>query len=218
MPFLSAFRPNLILGIYVFTVAEHPILEAMMRVCELCQTAFIAGAAAEWAGWNSFRSSNDRIQGAQLPENAQIASLRKRSEANRIGLVLPRFLLRQAYGSRSDPIETFPFEEIEPDPTLECHLWGNSAFLCGHLMSENFDESEFDAGQGGEVSGLPVQEITREGEVDVKPCAEVWLSEREEAAIRSRGIMPVVPIRGRDAVRVASLHSISKSLEPLPVQ
>ena len=128
-----------------------------------------------------------------------------------MGLILPRFLLRQAYGIQSDPIETFEFEELDPAPEHESHLWGNPTFLYGYLISNNFAESgwDFDPEEGGEISGLPVQRIVTDDEVDTKPCAEAWLSETTEQAIRSRGIMPVLSIRGRDAVRITSLHSIS---------
>jgi predicted component of type VI protein secretion system len=208
---VTAFRPALILGIYSFGPEDHRLLGAIARVCETGQTWFVAGAMPELAGWKSFHSQTGRIGGASLPEIDEIAALRTSREANHLGLILPRFLLRQAYGIRSDPIETFAFEEFDSAPEHESHLWGNSAFLCGHLMSQNFAESgwDFDAGQGGEISGLPVQRIVSGNEVDAKPCAEVWLSETAGEAIRSRGIMPVLSIRGRDAVRITSLHSIS---------
>jgi len=86
-------------------------------------------------------------------------------------------------------------------------------------MSQNFAESgwDFDAGQGGEISGLPVQRIVSDDGVDTKPCAEAWLSETTEEAIRSRGIIPVLSVRGRDAVRITSLQSISYPLQNLAI-
>jgi type VI secretion system protein ImpC len=208
---LTAFRPALILGVYSFGPEDHGTLSAIARTCETHQASFVAGARPELAGWNSFDSQTGRIGGASIPETDEVVALRRRPEANHVGLVLPRFLLRQAYGIRSDPIETFPFEELDPAPEHESYLWGNPVFLCGHLMSQNFAESgwDFDAGQGGEISGLPVQRIVSEDGVDTKPCAEAWLSEATEEAIRSRGIIPVLSIRGRDAVRITTLYSIS---------
>jgi type VI secretion system protein ImpC len=208
---LAACRPALILGIYTFAPEEHLTLSGLARICAAHQTAFVAGADPELAGWTSFHSRTGRLSEASLPENDEFASLRSKPEANHLGLVLPRFLLRQAYGTRSDPIDTFPFEEIDAAPDHESHLWGNSAFLCGYLMSQSFGESgwDFNEGQGGEISGLPIQQVVIDGEIDTKPCAEAWLSETAGEAIQSRGIIPVLSIRGRDAVRVSSLHSIS---------
>jgi len=214
---LAAFGPALVLGIYTFAPEEHSMLSALTRLCAAYQTAFVAGADPELAGWTSFHSRTGRLSGAILPENDEFASLRTKPEATHLGLILPRFLLRQAYGTRSDPIDTFPFEEIDAAPEHESHLWGNSAFLCGYLMSQSFGESgwDFDEGQGGEISGLPIQQIVIDGEIDIKPCAEAWLSETAGEAIRSRGIMPVLSIRGRDAVKIPSLHSISDPVRNL---
>ena len=216
---LTAFRPALILGVYSFGPEDHRMLSAIAQTCETHQTSFVGGARPELAGWKSFESQAGHIGGASIPETEGVVALRKRPEANHVGLILPRFLLRQAYGIRSDPIETFPFEELDPAPEHESHLWGNPAFLCGHLMLQNFAESgwDFDAGQGGEISGLPVQRIVSDDGVDTKPCAEAWLSETTEEAIRSRGIIPVLSVRGRDAVRITSLQSISYPLQNLAI-
>jgi type VI secretion system protein ImpC len=213
---LTTFRPALVLGIYRFGPEDHSTLGAIARICEIHRTAFVAGASPELAGWTSFHSQAR----PSLAENREIAALRKKPEANHLGLILPRFLLRQGYGIRSDPIETFPFEEIGAKPDHEFHLWGNSAFLCGYLISQNFAQSgrDFDSGQGGEIPGLPVQQIVCDGEADMKPCAEAWLSDAAEEAIRGRGMIPVVSIRGRDAVRITSLHSISVLLQNLAVR
>ena len=208
---LSAFRPAVVLGVYSFGPEDHRLLSAIARMCETHQASFVAEAKPELAGWKSFDSQTGRIGGASIPESDEVIALRRRPEAKHVGLILPRFLLRQAYGIQSDPIETFQFEELDPAPEHESHLWGNPMFLCGYLISNNFAESgwDFDPGQGGEISGLPVQRIVTDDGVDTKPCAEAWLSETTEAAIRSRGIIPVLSIRGRDAVRITSLHSIS---------
>ena len=216
---LSAFRPALILGVYSFGPEDQGMLSAIARTCETHQASFVAAAKPELAGWKSFDSQTGRIGGPSIPETDDLLALRRRPEANHVGLILPRFLLRQAYGIQSDPIETFPFEELDPAPEHESHLWGNPVFLCGHLMSHNFAESgwDFDAGQGGEISGLPVQRIVTDDGVDTKPCAEVWLSEATEEAIRSRGMIPVLSIRGRDAVRITTLHSISDPLQNLAI-
>jgi type VI secretion system protein ImpC len=216
---LAAFRPALILGVYSFGPEDHGMLSAIARTCERHRASFVAGARPELAGWNSFGSQTGRIGAASIPETDEVIALRRRPEAKHVGLILPRFLLRQAYGIRSDPIETFPFEELDPGPEHESHLWGNPVFLCGYLMSQNFAESgwDFDAGQGGEISDLPVQRIVGDDGVDTKPCAEAWLSESTEEAIRSRGIIPVLSIRGRDAVRITTLYSFSDPLQNLTI-
>ena len=106
------------------------------------------------------------------------------------------------------------------EPEHESYLWGNPAFLCGHLLAELFaaqgPELEVD-GSGGEVGGLPIHTFTSKGETQVKPCAEAWLNERAANAILKRGIMPVLSIRGRDAVQLLTLRAISDPPRPLAV-
>jgi type VI secretion system protein ImpC len=99
-------------------------------------------------------------------------------------------------------------------------LWGNPAFLCGHLLADQFESSDSDQELrgGGEVSGLPIHKFTRDGETHVKPCAEAWLNERAAAAILSHGIMPVLSVRGRDAAQLLTLRAISNPPVPLAVR
>ena len=61
----------------------------------------------------------------------------------------------------------------------------------------------------GEVDDLSVHQFEHDGESMVKPCAEVWLSDRAGEVILERGLMPVLSIKGRDAVRLPRLQSIS---------
>jgi len=51
-------------------------------------------------------------------------------EAAYVGLVVPRFMLRNPYGDRTDPIDSFDFEE-SPAGRLSGMLWGNSAVIAG---------------------------------------------------------------------------------------
>ncbi len=62
--------------------------------------------------------------------------LRAIPEATRIGLAIPRFLLRLPYGKETNSTEAFPFEEISGAPKHSDYLWGNPAFACAYLMAE----------------------------------------------------------------------------------
>ena len=133
-----------------------------------------------------------------------------------VGLALPRFLLRQPYGKESDPIDTFPFEELESDLRHESFLWGNASILCGHVLSGAFQAEgwEMKAAGYGEVGELPVYTFEEDGETKAKPCGEAWLNERAGAAMIGKGLMPVLSVRGRDAVRVGPLQSLARLASP----
>ena len=48
-----------------------------------------------------------------------------------IGLAAPRVLLRRPYGQRSDPIDSFTFDEFEGAPPQEELLWGHASLRRG---------------------------------------------------------------------------------------
>ena len=62
---------------------------------------------------------------------------------------------------------------------------------------------------------LPFSLSHADGEKQAKPCAEALLSEKAADVILSRGLMPVLSVRGRDAVLLVSLRSISDPASPL---
>lgn len=219
---LEKIRPGVILGLYTFGPQDDAVLAGVARLARACRSAFVAGASPQLVGCSSFDAQpdpDDWISG--LPDDLEkFESLRRMPEAAYLGLVTPRFLLRQPYGKSSDPIEAFPFEEMPANPDHESYLWGNPALLCGYLLAAAAADEvlapEFQ--EGGEVGGLPLHKFTSDGETQVKPCAEAWLNERAAEVILSHGIMPVLSIRGRDAVQLLTVQSLADPPGPLAVR
>jgi type VI secretion system protein ImpC len=210
---LEKISPAVVLGIYTFEPEDHALLANIARLAQANRTSFVAGASPHLVGCDSFGSQPDPDdwKKGSSDELTGFETLRRTPEAARLGLAMPRFLLRQPYGKGSDPIEAFPFEEMSAKPGHESYLWGNPAFLCGLLMADAFAAQDVDLEDldgGGEIGGLPIHRFTSQGETEVKPCAEAWLSERAAAAILRHGIMPVLSIQGRDAVQVFTLRSL----------
>ena len=217
---LQEIGPAIVLGIYTFGLQDQSLLKALGALAQAHHTAFVAGASPEMVGCSSFGSQPDPDDWVHGPGLDGLDALRRMSEAAYLGLLMPRFLLRQPYGAGSDPIETFPFEEMLSQPEHESYLWGSSAILCGYLLADAFatDGRELDTRQGGEIFGLPMHKFTADGEIHVKPCAEAWLSDKAADAILNRGIMPVASIRGRDAVEIQALRAFSLPPKPLPIR
>jgi type VI secretion system protein ImpC len=67
----------------------------------------------------------------------------------------------------------------------------------------------------GEIGGLPVHSFEADGDTEVKPCAEAWLTDRAADAILARGLMPVLSVRGSDSALLVSLRAISDPASPL---
>ena len=74
---------------------------------------------------------------------------------------------------------------------------------------------EFQAAGYGKLGEVPVHKFKEEGETRTKPCAEAWLSERVAETIRQQGLMPLLSIKGRDAVRLAGMQSLRSPACPL---
>ena len=52
-----------------------------------------------------------------------------------IALALPRILLRRPYGAKTEPIDSFAFEEIPGAPEHEAYVWGNGALACALVLT-----------------------------------------------------------------------------------
>lgn len=61
----------------------------------------------------------------------------------------------------------------------------------------------------GEVGQLPAHITEANGEKQMQPCAEIWLTDRAASAIADAALIPIASIKGRDAVRVVALPSVN---------
>ena len=214
-----------LVGNYTFdeSAGDADLLRRMAVISAWLGSPFIAGASPHLVGCESFGLHADPKDWKRpLPPEGKSAwqALRQMPEASYVGLALPRFLLRQPYGKGSDDIETFPFEELPGPDSHEGFLWGNSAFLCGYLLAEAFKEEGWGMGAvgSGDIGDMPLYYFSRDGEKEVKPCAEAWLTERAGDAILDQGLMAVLSIKGQDAVRLAKMQSVSSQSKALALR
>jgi type VI secretion system ImpC/EvpB family protein len=214
---LAPLAPLVVLGAFSFGEKDTAALAAIARLAAALGTAFIGGADSDLVGSTSFGTQPNALDWNPRT-SAAFTELRCAPEAAHLGLALPRFLLRQPYAPGSDAIETFPFTELPAADAHECKLWGSSAFLCGQRLLDAFSNDGWDmelGGSGGEIGGLPVHTFKVNGDSEVTPCAEAWLSEKAADAILARGLMPVLSVRGRDSVILVSLRSIAEPAKAL---
>ena len=126
-------------------------------------------------------------------------------------------MLRLPYGESSEPVDMFDFEEITPQNHHENYLWGSSAVVCGYLLAEAFSEFGWNLTQGlqNEMTGLPMHIVDSDGVKQVVPCAETYLSDRAQEIILDKGFIPLLSIKGRDAIRIGRYQSICQPPAPL---
>ena len=201
---------SLILGDFAFGPSEDDV-DALRNVAALAtalETPFVAAAHGALVGCVDVRVQADPRSWTALPSDAaqRWTELRTMPGSRFLGLTWPRFLLRLPYGKKSDPLETFEFDEIPPAHAHEDYLWGNGAFAAALTMAR------IDAGatghQAGEIGDLPAFTYVEHDEPTLKPSAEFGMTERAADDVIARGIMPLVSYRNRNALRLIRVQSI----------
>ena len=140
------------------------------------------------------------------------AALRATPQAAYLGLAAPRFLLRLPYGNEASVTEAFAFEELSGGGPHEAFLWGNPAFACALLLGEAYNRAGWDLRPGmiQEVGSLPAYVYEDDDEGQLKPCAEVVLSDRASEQILSAGAMPLLSFAASAKVRLARFQSLAE--------
>jgi len=202
------------------TAEDIKLLRGLGLVAQAAGAPLITAADSHFAGCPSIAATPDPDDWRWQGNSSAIPlwqELRRSPEAAYIGLVLPRFLLRLPYGKDTDPVELFDFEEFSPFAGHEQYLWGNSAALCACLLAGAFREFGWSLTNGlrCDLAGIPMHIYQTDGEKHFTPCAETILTERAMEALIGRGLMPVLSIKGRDAVRVPRFQSIADPPAPL---
>jgi type VI secretion system protein ImpC len=106
-----------LIGDYYFT-HEPQDVELLANIAKISATAhspFIAGASPIALGmqsWSELPDKNQLSSAYFAPEYAAWNSFRESDDAKYIGLAMPRFVSRLPYGSKTDPVEGFAFEEF----------------------------------------------------------------------------------------------------------
>ena len=126
---------------------------------------------------------------------------------------MPRMLIRLPYGAKSDPVESFAFEELGAVAGHEDYLWGNPALACAEVIARAF------LGEGPglsiegplEIDDLPAHVRDQDGERRLQPCAEFALPIRVGEEMTQRGMIPLLSYGNRNAVRVMGIRSISST-------
>lgn len=199
----------------------RPWIDDIELLARIAMLADFAGAPLLAAADHSLIGVKDP---AQLGDNDEWElenpiwdEMRSLPEASRIGLTLPRIMLRQPYGKNSSPVETFQFEEMPEGSTHANYLWGNGMFPCVALICQSFSEQKWHMrpGQFQNISSLPVHTWKEYGNVELKPCAEALLTLKAAESLIGIGLMPMLTMKGSDTVRVGVFQSIAKPSTPL---
>ncbi len=186
------------------------LLTRLAALAHRANAALLAAAAPSLAGLKNFATEVEPGD-VKSPSREEWRSLRQSGDARFAGLAMPRFVLRAPYDPREEPCERVAFQEMMSPPLHEHYLWGNPAIICALLLGEAFNEAgwQMQPGSALEVGGLPVHLYRAAGTTEAKPCAEALLTDRVAGPIMQLGVMPMLSMKGGDAVRLARFQSIA---------
>lgn len=206
-----------VVGDFTFdaTPQDAQVLGRIAKISAQARAPFIAAAHPHWLGCDSLIDHPSPTDwNFSIPPDATRSwnALRKLPEASYVGLTLPRFLLRLPFSQVTEPIDSFEFDEIPSNPTAaSSYLWGNPAFICAYLLGQDYSQYSwgFTPGSDQDIEDLPAHTYKHDGESVMTPCAQAWLTQNAADKIIDTGLMPLLSIRNRDAVRLARFQSIA---------
>jgi type VI secretion system protein ImpC len=201
-----------------FSAEDSSVIESISSIARAAGAPFIAGATSDLLGCKFLAATpdpDDWQEPADKTADDAWARISNLPSAGYVGLALPRFLLRLPYGRATEPTENFEFEEFGAEqnqaPPHEAYLWANPVFAVVYLLARGFSEDgpEFRPSDHLEIEGLPMHVYQRNGDTEIKPCAEVLLTLRAARKIIDCGLMPLLSIKNSDRIRLGMFQSIA---------
>ncbi|MEP7222369.1 MAG: type VI secretion system contractile sheath large subunit [Novosphingobium sp.] len=182
------------------------VMRCLSKIGAAAHCPFVAAAAPALMGMQSWTElSNPRDLGKlfDATDYAAWRSFRDTSDSRYLALAMPRFLGRQTYGAKTEPVDEFDFEE-ETGGDHDKHLWVNASYAMGVRITEAFSTYGWTTRirgveSGGTVENLPTAMFpTDDGGVDMKCPTEIAISDRREAELSSSGLLALIHRKGSD--------------------
>ncbi len=198
------------------------LLGEMSKIAAAAHAPFITGAdpsLMQFESWQELTNPRDLAKISQTPEYAAWRSLRDSEDSKYLGLAMPRFLGRQPYGAKGDPVEEFAFEEDTGNAESDKFAWVNAAYAMATNINRSFKEYGWcsrirGVESGGTVDSLPTHTFpTDDGGVDMKCPTEIAISDRREAELAKAGFMPLIHRKNTDTAAFIGAQSLHKPAE-----
>jgi type VI secretion system protein ImpC len=195
-----------IIGLYTFerTPPHAELLGRLARIVAEAPAVFLSAVGADCLDQDP-KDLHPLIKEAW-------GALAKMPEAGYLGLASPRFLLRLPYGAKTEPIESFEFEEFTPKTGLRGMLWGNPAVIGALLLGQTFaaQGSKMSLGSVLGVGEMPFYYFTdKDGDQVALPCTERMMTARLSSLLTGQGLIPLVCMKGSPEVRLGGFGSIA---------
>lgn len=213
-----------LIGDYAFnhSAPDVAILEGMSQIAAASHAPFITSpdpSLLNLDSWQELNKPRDLTKIFGTAEYAAWRSLRESQDSMYLGMAMPRTLSRLPYGSATNPVEEFNYEEETGAADHSKYTWSNAAYAMGVNINRAFKLYGWCTAirgteGGGLVEGLPVHTFpTDDGGVDMKCPTEVAITDRREAELAKNGLMPLVHYKNTDYASFIGAQSLQKPAE-----
>ncbi|MCD2184690.1 type VI secretion system contractile sheath large subunit [Rhizobium sp. GN54] len=213
-----------LVGDYYFDHSPQDVelLGEMSKVAAAAHAPFLTAAAPslfQMDSWSELANPRDLTKIFQTPEYAAWRSLRESEDSRYIGLAMPRFLGRQPYGDKTDPVDEFAFQEDTEGASSDKYCWVNAAYGMARNVTRSFKQYGWctrirGVESGGTLDDLPTHTFpTDDGGVDMKCPTEIAISDRREAELARNGMMPLIHRKNSDMATFIGAQSLQKPAE-----
>ena len=198
------------------------LLSQMAKICAASHAPFIAAAAPStmlMESWSELANPRDIAKLFETPEHAAWRALRESEDSRYIGLTLPRFLARAPYGAKSNPVDSFDFEEDTADGDSSRYVWANSSYAMAANINRSFKHYGWctrirGIESGGAVDDLPVHIFPSDDGGVASTCpTEIAISDRREAELSKAGFLPLVHMKNSGMAAFIGAQSLHKPAE-----
>lgn len=202
------------------------LLTEIAKISAAAHAPFITAASPslmQMSDWQELGNPRDIGKIFTTPEYASWRRLRESNDSRYLVLTMPRFLSRLPYGSQTNPVEEFAFEEVVHPNRGSDFAWANSAYAMGVNINRAFHEYGWCSRIRGIESGGGVEELpayafpSDEGGYELICPTEVAISDRREQELTDTGFLPLVYRKNSDFaafIGSGTLHSPANYEDP----
>ncbi len=185
----------------------------LTEVAAMSHAPVIAGASPTFFGddtWTSLPNKADLAGRFEGDDYADWRAFRSEENARYFGLMMPQFMARLPYGSKTEPVKGFNYEETVGEH--EDYCWSNASFVFGSRMTQAFAKFRWCPNIIGERSGglierMPLHTFKVGGDQQTKPPTEISIDHRQAHVLSELGFMPIEWERGTNKAVMRSANS-----------
>jgi type VI secretion system protein ImpC len=219
---LSGGKPwHLLVGDYEFSHGAEDIrlLTMISQVAAFAHAPFVAAASPKILNMERFEELSrpgDLAKILSSVAHAAWQSFRESEGSRYVALTLPRVLARPPYGSNSNIVSEFDFQESVDGPNHDNYAWTSSAWAYAARLTDAFAKYGWLARirgveGGGRVEGLPVHTFRSDGGDSARTgSTEVVFNERREFELSNLGLLPLLHCRDTGTAVFMGANSCQK--------